>query len=138
MVFYLNRSGFNHEADFVFFRSIFAVNLFSLGVGLFLIMCSRKVHTLISSFLFPIIIYHCRIYQLQSNTSPRKRRKLTPKEDVKGPVKRHLALVKSEFLIEFYQQGSKYCKILVQQGRPKSKWDQTYDQLVMWQLLCGP
>jgi hypothetical protein len=44
-----------------FFQFRIAVNLFSLGVGLFLIACNRTVHTLPSSFLFPIIIYHCKI-----------------------------------------------------------------------------
>ena len=46
-------------------------NLFSLGVGLFLITCNIMVHT-IPSFLFPIIIYHCK-NQLLSNNVPRKR-----------------------------------------------------------------
>ena len=32
--------------------------------GLFLITCNRTVHTLPSSFLFHIIIYHCENYQL--------------------------------------------------------------------------
>ena len=47
-----------------FFKFRIAVNLFSLGVQLFLITCNRTVHTLPSSFLFPIIIFHCKIYQL--------------------------------------------------------------------------
>ena len=46
-----------------FFQFRIAVNLFSLGVGLFLITCNRTVQTLPSSFLFPIIIYHSENYQ---------------------------------------------------------------------------
>ena len=39
-----------------------AVNLFSMGVGLSLRRCNRMVHTPSSSFLFSIIIYHCKIF----------------------------------------------------------------------------
>ena len=46
-----------------FFQFRLALNLKSLGVGLFLITCNRMVQTLPSSFMFPIIIYHCKIYK---------------------------------------------------------------------------
>ena len=46
------------------FQFRIAVNLLSLAVGLFLIISSRMVQTLPLSFLFPIISYHCEIYQL--------------------------------------------------------------------------
>ena len=58
------RPGSNPTLDFGFFQFRIAVNLFPLGVRLFLIMCNRTVHTLPSSFLFPIINYHCENYQL--------------------------------------------------------------------------
>ena len=48
-----------------------AINQFILGVGLFLITCNRTVHTLASSFLFTIIIYHCITSELHSNNVPR-------------------------------------------------------------------
>ena len=54
--------GSNPGSDFGFFQLRIAVNLFSLGVGLFIITCNRTVHNLPSSFLFPIIIYHCENY----------------------------------------------------------------------------
>ena len=41
-----------------------SVILFSLGLGLFPIKSNRTVQTLHSSFRFPIIIYHGKIYQL--------------------------------------------------------------------------
>ena len=47
-----------------FFQFRIAVNLFSLGVRLFLLTYNRTVHTLPSSFLFPFIIYLCENYQL--------------------------------------------------------------------------
>ena len=46
------------------FQFRIAVNLFSLGVGLYLLTSNRTVHTLPSPFLFPIIIYHCENDQL--------------------------------------------------------------------------
>ena len=64
MAFCPGRPGLNPGLDFGFFQFRIAVNLFSLGVGLFLITCNRTVHTLPFSFLFPIIIYHCENYQL--------------------------------------------------------------------------
>ena len=64
MAFCLGRRGLNPGLDFGFFQFRIAANLFSQGVGLFLITCNRMVHTLPSSFLFPIIIYHCENYQL--------------------------------------------------------------------------
>ena len=47
----------NPGSEFGFFQFRIAVNLFSLGAGLFLIMCYRTVHTLSSSFqsLFAIV-----------------------------------------------------------------------------------
>ena len=51
MAFSLGRPGSNPRSDFGFFQFRTAVNLFSLGVGLFLITCNRMVHTLPSSFL---------------------------------------------------------------------------------------
>ena len=64
MAFCLGRLGSNPGLDFGFFQFRIAVNLFSLGVGLFLLTYNRMVHTLPSSFLFPIIIYHCENYLL--------------------------------------------------------------------------
>ena len=45
--------GSNPTMDLGFFQFRIAVNLFWLGVGLFLITCNRTVHTLTSSYLFP-------------------------------------------------------------------------------------
>ena len=64
MAFSLGRLGSNLGSDFGFFQFRIAINLFSLGVGLFLITCNRTVHSLPSSFLFPFIIYYCKNYQL--------------------------------------------------------------------------
>ena len=64
LAFCLGMPGSNPPTDFGFFQVRKAVNLFSLGVRLFLITCNRTVHTLPSSFLFHIIIYHCENYQL--------------------------------------------------------------------------
>ena len=50
------RPGYNPGTDLGFFQFVIAVNLFSLGVGLFLIMCDRTLHTLPYSFLLPVII----------------------------------------------------------------------------------
>ena len=55
MAFCLSRPGLNPGLDFGFFLFRIAVNLFSLGVKLFLIMNKRPVH-LPSSFLFPIVV----------------------------------------------------------------------------------
>ena len=60
MAFCLNRPGLNPGMDSAFFQLRFAVNLLSLDVGLDLMRCNRKVHTLPSSFLFLIIICHCK------------------------------------------------------------------------------
>ena len=64
MTFCLGRPGSNPGSDFGFFQFRNADNLFSLGVGLFLMTCYRMMHILPSSFLFLIIIYHCENYQL--------------------------------------------------------------------------
>ena len=64
------------------FQFKIAFDLFSLDVGHFLITCNRAVQTLPSSFLFPIIIHHCK-------------RKNNLKEAGKGPyfkTSRSLAL----------------------------------------------
>ena len=55
----------NLRTDLGFFQIRIAVYLCSQGVGLFLMQCNGMVHTLPSSFLFPTIIHHCKIYQLQ-------------------------------------------------------------------------
>ena len=63
MAFCLSRPGSNPMTDFKNFQFRIADNLFSLSVGIFQIMCNRTVHTIPFSFLFPIIIYNCQIYQ---------------------------------------------------------------------------
>ena len=67
MAFCLAKPGSNPRTDLGFFQFRISVNLLLLGVQLFLIMFNRMMHTLPSSFLFPIIIYHCKINQLLSN-----------------------------------------------------------------------
>ena len=62
--FCLGRPGSSPRSDFGFFQFRIPVNLFSLGVGFFIIRYNRMVHTLPFSFLFPIIIYHFENYQL--------------------------------------------------------------------------
>ena len=52
-------AGWVQVAGQIFFQLRIAVNLFSMGAGHFLNMCNRTVHTLPSSFQFPIIIYDC-------------------------------------------------------------------------------
>ena len=86
MAFSLGRPGSNPGLDFGFFQFRIAVNLFSLGVGLFLITCNRTVHTLPSSFLFPIIIYHCENYQFQANNVLRKRKNKAKKRGQERPI----------------------------------------------------
>ena len=86
MAFCLGRPGLNPGLDLGFFQFRIALNLFSLGVGLFLIAYNRMVHTLPSSFLFLIIIYHCENYHLQANNLPRKRRN----KSKKMPGKAHI------------------------------------------------
>ena len=83
--FCLGRPGSNPGSDFDFFQFRIAVDLFSLGVGLFLIMCNRMVHNLPSSFLFPVIIYHCENYQSQVNNVPKKG-KINPKGGWERPI----------------------------------------------------
>ena len=64
MAFCPGRLASNPRKVLGFFQFIIAVNLFSLSIGLFQIMCNRTVQTPPpSSFLFPIIIYHCQNYQ---------------------------------------------------------------------------
>ena len=88
MAFCLGRLGLNTSLDFAFFQFRTAVNLFSLGVGLFLIKCNRTVHTLPSSFLFPVIIYHCENDQFQANNVPRKRKNKSKKKPGKAHIKK--------------------------------------------------
>ena len=61
MAFCLGYPGSNPGTGFFHFR--IAANLFSLDVRLFLTTYNRTKQTLPSSFLFPSIIYHCKIYQ---------------------------------------------------------------------------
>ena len=82
MAFCLDSLGLNPGSDFNFLQFIIAVNLFSLGVRLFLITCNRMVHTLSSSFLFPIIIYQCENYQFKVNM---KKERIIQREAGKGP-----------------------------------------------------
>ena len=64
MVFCLGRPGSYPRMDLGFFQLRIAGNPFSLGVGLFLIVRNRTMHTLPFSFLFPVITYHCENYPL--------------------------------------------------------------------------
>ena len=80
MAFCLGRPGENRGSEFGFFQFHIVVNLFSLGGRLFLITCNKMVHTLPSSFLLPIIIYHCendqllaKMYQEKEKINPKKR-----------------------------------------------------------------
>ena len=59
MAFCLGRPGSNPQTDIGFYQFRIAVNLISLGDLLFLIKCNGTVHTIHTSFLFHIIIYHC-------------------------------------------------------------------------------
>ena len=77
-------NGFESPIGLSFFQFRMAVNLFSLGARLFLITCNRTVHTLTSSLLLPIIIYHCENYKLLANNVPRKSKNKS-KEAGKGP-----------------------------------------------------
>ena len=52
------RAGFKSLDGIRLFWFRIAVNLFILGIGLFLSMCYKMVHSLCYSFLCPIIIYH--------------------------------------------------------------------------------
>ena len=47
-----------------FFQFRIAVNLFSLGVGLFLLAYNRMVHTLPSSFLLPVSYHHLPLWKI--------------------------------------------------------------------------
>ena len=64
--FCLSEPGSNPGTDLGFFQFRIALNLFLLCVWLFLITCNRMMHRANSFFffLFPIIIYHRKIYQL--------------------------------------------------------------------------
>ena len=86
MAFCLGKLGLNPGMDLGFLQSRTAVNLFSQDVGLFLITCNRTVHTHPSSFPFPIIIYLCKIYQLEYNNVPRKRQNECKEEAGERPI----------------------------------------------------
>ena len=79
------QAGFESRVGLWLFLSRIAVNLFSLGVRLCLMMCNGTEHTLPASFLFLIIIYHCEDYQFQAIHVLRKKEKLIQKEAGKGP-----------------------------------------------------
>ena len=67
------------------------------------------MHTLPSSFLFHIIIYHCKIYQLKANNVPKKgknKSKNRPGKARKGP---HL---KNVFQIQLCQIGLSFLDVL--------------------------
>ena len=81
MAFCLGRPGSNPGLDFGFFQFKIAVNLFSLGVGLFLIRCNRTVHSLPSSFLFTIVkIINCKLTMYQ------EKGKINPKRGQERPI----------------------------------------------------
>ena len=74
------RPGLNPRTDFWFFFRI-AVNLFSLGVWLFLITCNRTMHTHPSSFQFPssstiVKFINCKLtmYQEKGTIYPKRGR----------------------------------------------------------------
>ena len=86
MAFCLGRPGSNPRSDFGFFQFRIADNLCSLGVVLFLKTCNRMVYTLPSSFLFPIIIFHCENNQI-ANYFPRERKNnINPKRGRERPI----------------------------------------------------
>ena len=58
------QAGFESQDRSRLFQFRIALKLFLLGVRLFLKMSNRTVSTLPSSFLFPIIIYHSKVYKL--------------------------------------------------------------------------
>ena len=85
MAFCLGRPGLNPVSDFGFFLFRIAVNLFSLGVGLFQITCNRMVHILPSSFLFPftftiVKIINCKLTMYQ------EKGKINPKSGRERPI----------------------------------------------------
>ena len=63
LAFCLSRPGSYSATDLGFLHVRTAVNLLSLGIGLFLITCNRTVHTLPSCFLFTVIIYNRKMFQ---------------------------------------------------------------------------
>ena len=80
----------NPGSEFGFYQLRNAVNLFSLGVGLFLITCNRTVHTLLllSCFLlsFTIVkIISCKL------TMYLEKGKINPKRGPERPIKKVLA-----------------------------------------------
>ena len=79
--------------DIGFFQVRIAVNLFSLGIGLFLITCNRMMYPLPSSFLFPIIIYDCENYQLYYRIVPRKKKNSDSHKNTTRPPNYPLSLV---------------------------------------------
>ena len=94
--------GLNPRTDLGFFPFRIAFNLFLLGM--------RLIYRLFpSSFLFPFIMYHCKIYQLQSNNVPKKEK--NPKRLIKANIKNLLmhitSLCYSEQPIRCVSLGSK-------------------------------
>ena len=83
IAFCLGRPGLNLGTDLGFFQFRIVVNL--TGCWFFKITFSRTAHSLPSSFLFPIIIYHFKISQLKSINLPRKR-KINPKRGRERPI----------------------------------------------------
>ena len=79
----------------------------SILAGHWAFSCNRRVFP--SSFLFPFIIYHCKIYQLQSNNVPKKEK--NPKRLIKANIKNLLmhitSLCYSEQPIRCVSLGSK-------------------------------
>ena len=96
MAFCLGRPGLNPGMDLGFFQFRFAVNLFSLGVGLFQKTRNRTVHTCPYSFLFRIIIYHfinCNLTMCQE-----KGKQINPKRGSEKPTFFKLANLPLKFL----------------------------------------
>ena len=66
--------GLNPGTDFGFFQLRIAVNLFLLGIGIFLKMCNRTVHSFLSCFLssltiVKIINFNQTVYQEKGKQS---------------------------------------------------------------------
>ena len=55
-------------------------------------MCNRTVHALLSSNLFPVIVYHCKIYQLQLKNVPRKMENQKIKNPLSATLKKLFAV----------------------------------------------
>ena len=86
MAFCLGRPGLNPGSDFGFFQFGISVNLFLMGVGLFLITCNRMMYSLPSSCQF-LHFYNCENDQFQANNVPRKRKNKSKKMPGKAHIK---------------------------------------------------